>query len=206
MSEVKIPQDQLFPFPSLDQLSQFEYTPEKIVSLKPKIPPSSGRLGEHYCGNCGSVRISGTYFCPQCGYPFPSLPRRPLGINIIMGLLVVGGILNIVTGISALSDPYLSNIPWLPFWVLFIGVFQIGVVYGLRRLKPWAGWAVMILYVLNIFGTFLIAITFPEALVDPVMQLVFSLVMAVIIIKYIYSNQAIFTTNEFHSIEDSYKE
>ncbi|MFX0121967.1 MAG: hypothetical protein ACFFCU_20245 [Promethearchaeota archaeon] len=190
--EVNISLDLFFPFPSFDQLSYYEYTPAEAANKAPDFPQHTNRLGEHYCGNCGANRISDTHFCPDCGYRFPPPLGRPLGIKIIIGLLTVGAILNLLDGFRLLTDPLFGNMYWISFWTLFIGLFQIGTVYGLWRLKPWAGWAVMIIYLLNIFGTIFLAIMFPEAQFDPVIQIVFTIVFAIIIIWYIHAKQEFF--------------
>lgn len=88
--------------------------------------------------------------------------NKPLGINILVIMFAVMGIMNIFTGLfTASAATTLSALSWIfvgPLLTVFglavflLGVLQLYTAYGIYERKPWARLAIIVFAVLGLFA------------------------------------------------------
>lgn len=104
--------------------------------------------------------------------------KRPLGITIIAILLAIGGILGIISGITALAVS-----PTLAIINLVLGVAELVLAWGLWTLQRWAFWATVVVEaLLLLYGVYVIV-------QGGIASGIVSVVIAAIILIYLFADR-----------------
>jgi hypothetical protein len=112
------------------------------------------------CPSCGHVNYPGRLTCENCGINLPKtlevpvLPpatkERPGCVTFYAGLLIIGGVLGVLTGIFSRNE--LVFLGMTRGIILLVATLRMAIAYGLWKLKNWARILVIVFLLWNTTG------------------------------------------------------